>query len=198
MTSSICAITLIRITLITEIHGHNTMQQYLSIPLVTCLEPLLGIINACLPVTKPAFSKIGAASIFGLSWSRAPIPTKGKPKNTPRLNHVDQVSRGGEKHPAISRPKQILHRDSLHVSCPDLAADVHAPSIPPPSFSWRPLSDFYIPRVDWEHDPADLRKDKRISITTDWDVGRRPSEGDSPTIPWQPQWHSRHKITIKT
>lgn len=75
---------------------------------------------------------------------------------------------------------------------PDLSEDVRAPSIPLPTFSWRPLSRFYLPRAAWEHEPSEMRKNNGIGMSTDWDVRHRPSEGDSPTLPWQPQWQRRH------
>lgn len=55
--TSICIITLIRIKITTENHGSNAQQIYSLIALFTCLEALLGVINACLPVLKPVFKK---------------------------------------------------------------------------------------------------------------------------------------------
>ena len=183
---------------ISEINGRNTKQQHSMIALLGCLEALLGVVNACLPVTKPVFRKLGVVGIFCLFWPRAPTATAGKQINTPRLSPVDQVSRGARRYPYISHPRQIVYKGSLEIFRPDLANDVRAPSIPPPSFSWRPLSGFYLPRAEWEHDPADLSKENIVTITTDWNVGRRPSEGDSPTLPWRPQWHNRHKFTARS
>ena len=185
ITCSICVITIIRVKETTDINGYNTEQQYSKIALLTCLEALLGVINACLPVTKPFFKKLGAGGIFGLLRSIVPTTTTKKSVNTRRLNHVDQVSRREGKYPCISRPRQIVYKDSLQMFRPNSPTDVHAPSIPPPDFSWRPLSGFYLPRAGLEHDPADLRRDKRIGIPTNWDIRRRPSEGDSPTLPWR-------------
>lgn len=54
---SICVITLIRIKITSENHGSNAQQIYSLIALFTCLEALLGVINACLPVLKPIFNK---------------------------------------------------------------------------------------------------------------------------------------------
>ena len=181
-----------------KINGRNAKQQYSKIALLACLEALLGVVNACLPVTKPLFSKLGAVGIFCLFRSRAPTATAGKQNNTPLLSDVDQVSRGARRYPYISHPRQVVYKGSLDMFCPDLPTDVRAPSIPPPSFSWRPLSGFYLPQAEWEHDPAVLSKENIITITRDWDVGRRPSEGDSPTLPWRPQWHNRHKFSARS
>ena len=184
---------MVRIKVTTVINGQNAPQQYVKIALLTCLEAQLGIINACLPVLKPIIGKLGATGIFSSFWTRTPTATSRKPVNTPRSNREDNLRRGGAKYPHISPPRQIVHKDSLHMFSPDLPTDVRAPSIPLPSFSWRPLSRFYLPRAEWDYDPSELRKDSGIAITTVGDVGRRPSEGDSPTLPWQPLWRSHHK-----
>ncbi|KAM0804931.1 hypothetical protein BDR22DRAFT_885025 [Usnea florida] len=55
----ICIITLIRITITGWNHGTNAQKVYSLIALFTCLEALLGVINACLPVLKPIFNKLG-------------------------------------------------------------------------------------------------------------------------------------------
>ncbi len=166
---------------------------------------------------KPIFTKLGATGIFSSIWTKKPMATSGKSINTPRSNPTDQLSRGGEKYPCISPPRQIVYKDSLHMFSPELPTDVRAPSIPLPRFSWQPLSRLYLPKAEWEHGrsemrkdsqvgittnwdigrrPSELRKDNQVDITTNWHVGRRPSEGDSPTLPWQPQWHKQHNIQI--
>lgn len=182
-----------RIKVTTGINEEDPLQQYSKIALLTCLEALLGVINACLPVMKPIFSKLGATGIFSSFWNRTPTATSRKPINTPRSNRRDHLWRGGGKYPHISPPRQIVHRESVHMSFSDLPTDVRAPSIPLPNFSWRPLSGFYLPKAEWEHDPSELMKDNEVGTTTDWDVGRRLSEGDSPTLPWRPQWRNHHK-----
>lgn len=165
------------------------MQQYAMIALLTCLEALLGVINACLPVMKPIFSRLGAASIFSSFRMRTP-----KVQNTyPGRPAGNQVLREGRVYPYISPPRQIVYRNSLHMFSPDLPADVRAPSIPLPNFSLRPLSRFYIPRAEWDHGPSKSRKDKGSSTMTVWDYRRRRCEGDSPTLPLQPQWQSHYK-----
>ena len=40
-------------------HGTNAQQIFSLLALFTCLEALLGVINACLPVLKPVFRKFG-------------------------------------------------------------------------------------------------------------------------------------------
>lgn len=62
----ICVITLIRIKITTSNHGSNAQYVYSLVALFTCLEVLLGVLNACLPVMKPIFTKL--ASYKGSSW----------------------------------------------------------------------------------------------------------------------------------
>ena len=196
MADSICAITIVRIKATTSINAENTQQQYAKIALLTCLEALLGVINACLPVLKPIVSKVRATGMFSSLWTITSTATSSRHVAIPRSRRTDHLWRGG-KNLRISPPRQIVHKDSLHMFSPDLPTDVRAPSIPLPSFSWRPLSRFYLPRAEWEHDPSDPREDSDTYTTTQNYVGRRPSEGDSPTLPWQTQWHSYQRTTIE-
>lgn len=187
---------MVRIIITTGINAQNTQQQYAIIALLTCLEALLGIVNACLPVMKPIFSKLGAISIFSSFRTRTSTVNSSIHNKSLRAGRKNHVSSRGGKYPHISPPRQIVHKESLLMFSSDLPLDVRAPSIPLPTFSWRPLSRYYLPRAEWEHDPSEMRKDNGIGVTTDWDVGHRPSEGDSPTLPWQPQWQSHHKEVI--
>ena len=53
MESRICIITLVRAIKITNARASHITEDYLSIGLLSNLEPLLGIINCCLPVSRP-------------------------------------------------------------------------------------------------------------------------------------------------
>ena len=186
-----------RIKITTDINAQNTQQQYAMIALFTCLEGLLGVINACLPVMKPVFSKLGGATrIFTSLRARTPTINSGSHNGIPQASCKNHTSSRGGRHPRISPPMQIVHKESPLMFSPDLPIDVRAPSIPLPSFSWRPLSRFYLPRAEWEHDPSEMRKEKGIGIVTDSDMGHRPSAGDSPTLPWRPQWQTYSKETL--
>lgn len=66
MICRICIITLIRTRISAENVGSNAQSVYSLVALFTCLEALLGVINACLPVMKPVFTKLG--SYKGASW----------------------------------------------------------------------------------------------------------------------------------
>ena len=191
---SICAITIVRIKITTEINGQNLIQQYAKIALLTCLEALLGIINACLPVMKPIFSKLGAIGTLKSFWTGTAIATSIQPIGSPPSNRTNHLSLDQEKYPYIRRPSQTVHRESLHTYPVGSSPDVRPPSIPMPNFSWRPLSKFYQPKTEVECDPLPLKQDDRAGRVIEWDFGRRTSEGDSPTLPWKTQWHRPHKM----
>ena len=55
---SICAITIWRIHDTTTISTPNAQDVYALIALLTSMEVLLGVTNACLPVLKPIFNKL--------------------------------------------------------------------------------------------------------------------------------------------
>lgn len=54
----ICALTLYRVYVTSAIVAENEKEMYAIIALLASLEALLGIVNACLPVMKPAFDKM--------------------------------------------------------------------------------------------------------------------------------------------
>ncbi|KAF6232414.1 hypothetical protein HO173_009519 [Letharia columbiana] len=58
MGTAICAITLYRIYDTSTIAVSNAQEAYAVIAMLTSLEALLGVINACLPVLKPIFNKM--------------------------------------------------------------------------------------------------------------------------------------------
>ena len=64
--SSICVITLIRVHTTSAVTDSNSQKVYSLVALLTCLEALLGVINACLPVLKPIFARM--ASTKPANW----------------------------------------------------------------------------------------------------------------------------------
>ena len=69
--NSICIITLLRIKATHDLNGMNTAEQYALIVLLTSLESSLGVINACLPVSRPVFDKLKSSSLVSAlsSWT---------------------------------------------------------------------------------------------------------------------------------
>ena len=73
---SICILTLIRVWVTTLIKGQSNEQKIFSmLALLTCLEALLGIINACLPVMKPVFTLFGDSKFF--TWATSSFTSSG-------------------------------------------------------------------------------------------------------------------------
>ena len=120
----------------------------------------------------------------------------GSGNGIPQANCKNNTSSREGQLQHISPPRQIVHKKSLLMFSSDLPTDVRAPSIPLPNVSWRPFSRCYLPRAEWERDPSEMMKEMGIGIATDWDLGHRPSEGDSPTLPWRPQWQSHSRDAI--
>ena len=88
---SICIITLVRIKITTDITPDDSAGQYALIALLTCLEASLGVVNACLPVTKPVFDKLKPSSLISALSGRTSIKRS--------------VPSGGYEMP--SKPKQV-------------------------------------------------------------------------------------------
>lgn len=58
MTSSICVLTILRINSVQILDLTDVTSSCAPLALWTVLEPTLGVVNACLPVMRPALQKI--------------------------------------------------------------------------------------------------------------------------------------------
>lgn len=133
----ICALTIYRIKVTSDISPGNGETQSGLITLTTCLELLLGVINACLPVIKPIFNK--SANFLHLpslsTWrsgtrSRKRTATSGKGSWDER------------KRPKISSPRRISIRPSHLIFERDSKGNFRGLS--PPLLSISPVSRFDI------------------------------------------------------
>jgi len=70
----ICIITILRVCFIVSIDDENPTHSYAVVGILANLEPLLGIINACLPVIRPVLQKFAKSRLF--------TRTGGSNKNT--------------------------------------------------------------------------------------------------------------------
>ena len=77
------------------------------------LEVLLGTINACLPVMKPLFNKLGGASLFASLSRRTTSWTAGKRSHASRSNHNRIPSL--EKNHSGDRRKHVVHGGSYRM-----------------------------------------------------------------------------------
>ena len=124
LTCSICIITLVRIKVTNDITAKNTAAQYELIALLTNLESSLGMVNACLPVTKPAFEKLkSTSSIRGLlEW------TSSK-RSSVRSGEYEMPSKRKEIGWQLGdQPKRVMRRNS-HDSAIDLPNAVWTPPL---------------------------------------------------------------------
>ena len=65
---SICIVSLLRIIWVHRVKAEDVTYGWAPLYLFTALEPLLGIVLACLPLVQPVTSKIFMSSI--VDWSR--------------------------------------------------------------------------------------------------------------------------------
>lgn len=61
---SICIITTLRVRYIVDLDYSNTTKSFASVGLLAILEPLLGIVNACLPVMRPVLQKFSKTNLL--------------------------------------------------------------------------------------------------------------------------------------
>ena len=116
----------------------------------------LGVINACLPVMKPVFSKVGQSSIFSSISTWRSSRASGKP----RSNHIS--ASGGARQ--ISKPRQITHRPSHMMFSPEFLESADSQGSSPAG----PSSRFHLPASKWRIGALEIEKGSRVNMTTDW------------------------------
>ena len=104
---SICIITVVRIKVTTDITAENTAGQYALISVLTCLEQSLGVVNACLPITKPVFKELRSKSLIG-ALSRWTSSKRGTP--SPVFENLAKQKQVGW--PLQEHTKVIAERES--------------------------------------------------------------------------------------
>ena len=73
--SSICVITALRISAIHKLDPTDITYTAVDFGIYNIAETLLGIFNACLPVTRPVFQKLSSSEY--LQWTQCSICTSG-------------------------------------------------------------------------------------------------------------------------
>lgn len=192
----ICVITLIRIDITTMNHGTNAQRIYSLLSLFTCLEALLGVINACLPVLKPIFNKFGDSK--GSAWlssvmsgtipifmrpsqmgSRWTFPSAAK-KDLGMDKEMPELPRwpGGHGEAAMmSSPPRYMDDKAADVIFPSPTANVRGPSSSPMQSRGPPVppkEDDYQPNPTNTWDRS--KNGKGIRVQKEWDVERGISE----------------------
>ena len=128
---SICIITVVRIKVTTDITAENTAGQYALISVLTCLEQSLGVVNACLPITKPVFKELRPMSLIGAlsGW------TSSK-KGAPSPVFEDSAKQKQIGWPLQEHTKVIAQRESQE-SRLDVGGAVWSPLSSPRDYSER-------------------------------------------------------------
>ena len=190
-------------------HGTNAQQIFSLLALFTCLEALLGVINACLPVLKPIFNKFGDSSasawissvmsgtvpIFmrrsqlGSKWTNPPSATATKKEPGTAKETVREMPRWhgvSSKAADMMFPSPAMNvKSSTSLNSPiQTRGPLRSPNIPrgPPV---PPKEDDYLasPTENWDRGkPA-----KGIRVQRMWDVESGISEESDrrPLDPWK-------------
>ena len=183
LSCSICVVTLIRIWITTLIREDNAEKIYAMIALLTNLEVLFGVINTCLPVIRPIFTKAGDSKVWSLLksslgssgrtiFSRS---TSGDRSGIHEITkHTAWQTRNNETkemHNLSSPPPHIAPRfvDDKAANMmfshhnQNLSVTTEPPGRPP-------RSQFYQPDGRWEE-----KNSSGIMVQRDWDVERADS-----------------------
>ena len=178
--SRICITTLVRIQISGENHGSNSQQVYSLVALLTCLEALLGVINACLPVMKPVFQKLGESKASGWVSSvmsgSIPIFLKRSQMATSRIADSEEIATWHGQKTVKTPPSRFFERRPSNMGFPLPPTDMNAhpvgpvDSTPPPVPPKSPTSKYNkpSPTARWE-----VEKKLGIVVQTDWDVERQ-------------------------
>lgn len=169
-------------------------MQYAMIALLTCLEVLLGVINACLPVMKPIFNKLKGIRAFAF------LSTWGSTSATGRRSHA---SRSNSKHRATSRkrigtpiadgPNSIAHKSSHPMFPQYLSSQIGSPTSSGATSPRRQISNFHRPMPPWNYGSLETVGGKALDPETEWD-GERPASEDR--LPMHPaRQHNGEKDT---
>ncbi|KAK0515818.1 hypothetical protein JMJ35_001852 [Cladonia borealis] len=159
----ICAITGVRIKVTTEINSPDPQVQWALNALLVNLEVKLGIINACLPVMKPVFNKLGkigpftASSIWSSQWR-----LKG---NRDASGHRILSLRKYENRPSHIR------RDSYHKFSDDSLPDGQVPASKSATFPQQLQSKPYYPQKKWGNGSLEMATGKAGQVITQIDGG---------------------------
>lgn len=158
----------------TEIKTADAQVQWRLIALLADLEVLLGVVNACLPVMKPALKKLGEAKFSAILLTWTPSWTVGKRSHASRSHHDRNLSPNDKR---SSEPRQqIDHKGAYQMlsyesSTDDKTALSATPRSPP-----QVLSKHYVRSKQWDYSSSDSRDVDRIHANTERDIENHSSE----------------------
>ena len=148
-----------------DINPQSAQHQYATIALLANLEALLGVTNACLPVMKPIFNKLGEKRVFESLVIWTSKLTSGKRKLNPRSNHgYGPSSSDGNFALYHNKPKRVMRKDS-HLTFPQspTKSEEYTGSSPV-------KSKYRLPETLWEKELQDVGNGNSTYAREDWDV----------------------------
>ena len=165
---SICGLTLYRLYTTVSIDPNDWVHGYAVVILVTCLEALLGIINACLPALGPLVHKLGAFTsrksndvISMISRGNNSSPMHGKPKQRQTSNNYFTIGDETSSIQTSAWPKdQTSNASAVHHL--DIARD----GSDTPEHTTRPPSENELPGI---HVRSDVNVDITAVVGKSWD-----------------------------
>jgi len=158
----ICILTLYRIKVTSDITQQNQQAwQVLSarISLLTCLEALLGVINACLPTIKPIFRRVRSGSTLG-SLSAWP---SSRTSNSRRTHTSGSSSAPPWRWLNISHPRPVMRRPSHLMFTYESTNNSHKS----PSLTHQSISEFRLPTVRLSRISLDIEKNCAVSTRSE-------------------------------
>ena len=178
-----CVVTLMRIWVITLLRPHNVQQIYSLIALLACLEANLGVINCCLPIIRPVFTKIGDCTFWpsfvsSLSGNRVrPVPrlSSGTRSGTRTCNQRSAGQAGNEMHNWPSSNQNLapsfVDNKAATMMFPHCNPSTGAISGGRSTRLSPPKSTFHGTNSEWDNEMI-----SRIRVQQDWVVERDDSQ----------------------
>lgn len=154
------------------------------IALLTCLEALLGVVNACLPVMNPILNKLSETRVFAFLSTWTSAGHTGKPSHTSRSihNHASWA-RKTPNWSANGGPREIEHQSSRLVFTQNLASDVGSPIGSSPTSPQRLTMKHHLPTPAWNDDSFEKKNRNAIHVQMDWDAEQQTPWDQLPTYP---------------
>ncbi|KAL2052939.1 hypothetical protein ABVK25_006880 [Lepraria finkii] len=144
------------------------------------LEVWPGIINACLPVMKPDFNRLGEANLFASLSRRTSIWTASKRSYILRSNHNRIPSL--EKNDSGDRRKHVVREGSYQmISQVSLPKGQNGGSASPTA-PQQVLSKNHVQGEQWGYNSLGTRRIDKILVITRWDIEHQPSRARYPVI----------------
>ncbi|KAF4637703.1 hypothetical protein G7Y89_g384 [Cudoniella acicularis] len=93
----ICIITIIRCKLMMSIDFLNATKSYASVGVFAILEPLLGVVNACLPLMRPVLARFFSKPKQRDAWTSHPTEEYGSRRTGGAVGETDSTRRLRDK-----------------------------------------------------------------------------------------------------